>query len=194
MMIFYLCLAYYFVHEYFERCQDGMEISAEQSTVTQIGDSGNKYLFSWCNQWIDANIPQIAKWKLRINKLIHKKDWFSQRSVMIRIVSDEAPEYFGKKYEPCYRFVESATTWTNGKGQRLEASIPAETRPAAFAEVDDLWVILNTKDATIGILRNDNDLRILWKNIQIGSDIRYKLCISSILAFDQMKLCYKLNK
>ena len=92
MMIFYLCLGYFFEAEYFEKCGNNMQISADKLTITQIEERIGNYNgyalyalgYSFCKRWIKSHIPQIAIWKLKINR-IHGNKWH----LKIFITSDD---------------------------------------------------------------------------------------------------------
>ena len=67
----YLCLAYYFLGEHFEKAGNQFTISDDKMTVTKKEESYVYEYSNWNNTaygklWIDSTIPQIIKWKFKI--------------------------------------------------------------------------------------------------------------------------------
>ena len=62
----YLCLAYYFHGEYFEKCGNLLKISQDRLTVRKhkIGNTKNGV---FGKTWIESQWKYIAKWHLKIN-------------------------------------------------------------------------------------------------------------------------------
>ena len=69
-MIPYLCLLYYFHGEYFEKVGDDINISKDKRTITKVVESLKFKNTSYGQIWIDPKVPQIAKWKFMINKML----------------------------------------------------------------------------------------------------------------------------
>ena len=84
MMIFYLCLGYFYDPEYFEKCCKNMQISNDKLTITQIGTGyGDDTVY--CKRCIKSDVPQIMTWTLKINK----DNRYGLYGLRIRIASDE---------------------------------------------------------------------------------------------------------
>ena len=177
IVIFYICLGYFFDHDYFEKWDDSyMQISNNKSTIEHIKDIG-KYpkqtRFAFCKQWIQSNLAQIVKWKLQINKEI-VNPWYG---VKIRIGANNKciASQGSKETFPHYTFAGHncwyRSTWTHGEG--------VVSNGVLFEEGDIITVILNTKEATIGVIVNDTMLHIIWTGITINKNVRYKMTILS---------------
>ena len=82
MLIYYLCLAYYFHEEYFEKCTNNMKISKDKMSMIHSKEiSYLKYGYVWCKQCIDSQIHLNVKWKIKIDRKC--------RTISIRIASHE---------------------------------------------------------------------------------------------------------
>lgn len=168
IMIYYLCLGYYFMEEYFEKSANEMEISENKLTVIHQ-HSEREYKFrnwpaAWCKKWINSNIDQIAKWKIKIENKNIKRNM-----MLIRLTShDKLPDQ-----RPNYGFYASGATYTD----ELRTGAATIHGSVAFTMGDTLTIVLNTKEKTIGLIKNKEKIHIIWSNIEYGKNIRYKLCI-----------------
>ena len=167
MMIYYLCLAYYFEQDYFEKCTKNMTISANKMTVTHNGiDPG--WAYSWCKQWVDSHVFQITKWKIKINRIP------SFKSMRIDIASDDKQNTgFIRPESANYRMYNNMNTTTYSYKKWSINKFGG----IIFNTGDILSIILNTRMRTISVIKNDDPIQVIWQNIQIDTSIRYRLCV-----------------
>ena len=158
-MISYLCLCYYFQENYFEKCQGNIKVSQDKKTVTYITGDSPDNTFAECKTSINRSVGQLTKWTLKINKIsaAHRmKFWiFTKRSD--RHLEDDI-----------YLFDGGNITNTDGPGNAYRV-------PRNLKTGDILTIILNTKDRTIGFIKNKEELKIIWRNIRVDSDFAYNL-------------------
>ena len=67
--IYYICLAYYYLGEYFEKAGDDIRISDDQMTITKMKSNACWKNTSYGNIWIDSWIHQIVEWRFKINSV-----------------------------------------------------------------------------------------------------------------------------
>ena len=165
-MIYYLCLAYYYQGEYFERCTNGMEISTDKLTVTHEYNRAFGRIYdvrTICHQWVDSIKEQVVKWKLKINQ--------KGKLMLIQIRSNDNVEQ--RFPVPSYGFYNFCNTITYDRSsKKLNFGIEFDTG-------DIVTVALNTKERTIGVIKNGDKICIIWKNIKIDQTIQYKLCVDT---------------
>ena len=170
--IFYLCLALYFQGDYIESSGQNLKISEDKLTMEHITKSIRQFAF--CKQWVDSKIAQIVKWTLKVDAL-GKIDY---DSMVLRLASNELNEYNHQSEgcKPGYAFSVTGSTFTDGPGERPNAPNAGK----GFEVGDTLTIVLNTKDRTICLLKNDaKELHIIWTGIKIERKIRYKLSFIS---------------
>ena len=170
-LINYLCLQFYFHGEYFEKIGDDLEISNDKMMVKSKPDKcGDNEAFG--KTWIKSMSNCVATWTFKLNA--------NQISIYItsseKLYDRDTSCFFldngicaGKKlFDPqMYGFVNkmpghlSILFWTM----------------ARFTEQDLMKLTLNTKNGTIALQRNDEDVIVLVDNIVKGRDISYKLAV-----------------
>ena len=163
-IISYLCLGYYYREwDCFEKYNnDHWKISEDKLSCTTI-DNHRNYVYG--KLWIESESKQIVKWKLKIDKMVGIT-WFS--TIIIRIVTEDDGTFDGS-----YGIGSRGFTYTCGTGERIRA-------PPTFEEGDIVTLILDTNERTIKVKKNDEDTKIIYKQIEIGPDIRYKLCLTFV--------------
>ena len=164
-IIYYLCLSYYYFEEYFEKVTNGMDISSDKLTVTH---NTEKYGVSWCKQWIDFHIEQIVKWEIKMEFIVQ-----CFTSLQIQFTSDDTIVSYGF-YPPSYGFYCDGNTITQD-----ESCIRNLSGRVKFKTGDILTITLNTKEKTIGVIKNDEKIYIIWTKIRSDKSVRYKLRIKS---------------
>ncbi len=66
-MISHLCLLYYFIDEYFDKCCDQITISDNGKTITKHDCDNSWKNSSYGNVWIESKTKQIVKWTIKFN-------------------------------------------------------------------------------------------------------------------------------
>ena len=161
MMIYYLCLAYYFQEDYFDESRSNMAISADKLTATHNGE----WAYAYCKQWIDSHVEQITKWIIKINHL--NKANLQSNCMQFCITSNcKAPRY---------RFHSNGCLWTFYGNHRTIT----EDEGVVFNTNDILSIILNTKKRTICFIKNQEEIRIIFREIKVDPTVRYKLAVTS---------------
>ena len=162
IMIYYLCLAYYFQQDYFEKRSKNMAISADKLTVTDNGEATAAY--SCCKQWIDSHVDQITKWIIKINHLGKAKHEVCMRFC---IISQKRPHSPRLRYPVCglyYFDKKHVTLGVNG--------------PVMYTN-DIISIVLNTKKRTIGVIENVEEIDIVFREIEVDPTLKYQLYVAS---------------
>ena len=189
--ICYICLAYYFLGEYFEKAGNQFIISNDKMTVTKKQESYKYEYSNWNNTaygklWINSTIPQIIKWKFKINELgclsgicfcLVSKDNRCNENCMSR---DSKKDY------PNYGFCNKLLTIINDDEAIEEKSDDAEK----FEKNDIVLMIFNTIKREFYCQNADQINLITIKNIKIGDNIRYKMAIQMYDSFNSVQLIY----
>ena len=172
VLISYVVLSYYFHGEYFAKYGDKVQLSNDRMTVTKIIDKSmwNKYNnTTYGNIWIESNVNQIAKWKLKLSSnnvwisILSKDDRINEHCLQ----SMDEPLYgFGTVVGGGYAF--SYREGSDGECEQINTG----SRFASFH--DNITLTLNTKDRTISFKNvEDTETIIMFKNIKRRDDIRY---------------------
>ena len=182
-LISYICLLYYFIGDYFDVLGDSIELSKDKTVITKTESSG------WSNSnygkiCIDSQSNAIFKWYLKLNKMMD-----SLCDAQIFIASD------------C-KITKCPVTWNNystnyygfyiGNGERYGYDKPYKGPyfgNKIFKQGDIVCFELNLKNDYIKVYRNDDDdLGILYKGINKGQDIKYRICVSLYYKGDQVEI------
>ena len=148
-LISYLVLNYYYHNEYFAKCGTRVKLSNNNMTVAKYETVGDGYNTTYGNTWIDSNIPQIAKWRLKLK-------WTGL--IFISIVSKDDKVDDGFMYDDCipfYSFGIDGSRWTK-EGDFDDKYL---TNPAGNWEdivLDEFALILDTKNNTIGVQKDES--------------------------------------
>lgn len=161
-LIIYTCLGFYYQEiDEFETWDEQITVSDDKLRITR-NDSYryDAYSNAYCKIWIDSDIKQIAKWKLKIHHV-----GGSWRGVMIRLISTDKDMF----KQPSYGFCNGGATYTNGpytnrKGKHLNAG-------------DIITVSLNLKNekASFECIDQEGETTVIYDGIEKGKDIKYKL-------------------
>ena len=164
MLIFYLCLQYYHLEEYFVNCSRGLSIGKYKSSVTCHANIGPRFCeVATCYQWLSKN--QMAKWIINVNKcsnrmLIYLKENLRNETVF-ELYSDKLISING-----CGTHTdEEVITWTTG---------------------DEIIIILDMCRGTLSLGINNEPLNIAIDNIWL--DRKYKLEIGLVSIGDSVTL------
>ena len=177
-IIQYLCLGFYFSRNYFAKCGKCIGVSNDRMTVTAIEQAWWDTKYGWqgpglcyTNIWIPSMSNKVVTWAIKINKML--------KNMYFGIMSTDD---FDNGSRPNYGFTNNSTatfgdiTWKN----------PNYDRP--FKQGDIITVVLNLNDASFGKIKNNGYLSILYKGIQRGDDIRYKLAVRPFYKDDSVTL------
>ena len=110
-IVSYLCLQYFWHHEYFDKCGHQLEISNNRTSVTKV-HSGIGWMNScYGKTWIQSDINQIATWTFSIT-LPFSFNKSSKPSMYFGIVSDDG--YLDgncQQSSKCYGFCDNGQKW-----------------------------------------------------------------------------------
>ena len=174
LMINYLCLAYYFHGEYFEKCGNNLEISNGAVTLTKIGKSRNWRDTAYGKIWIKSNMKQVASWKFRIDKIPDYDEFLAD--LYIYFVSHAT-----RMNDDCAAFADRPFYGFDNKGAS-DASGIAGVEPKCdgipeFNQGDIIIISLDTSQAIIQVKIRDEDAQIIYRNIYINDQIQYKIAV-----------------
>ena len=186
MMLNYLCLGYYFHGEYFEKCGDNFKISTGLMTLTKSGLNEDWNDTAYGKIWIKSSIKQIATWKFYIEQpesweIMHHYhhdaqfiDTFTFQNIWIYFVSNDGRTNDNCSYlsdKPYYGFNNTGETeWHNGYQQRNNEGIK-------FGHDSIVTVSLDTSKRMIFITKQNEEVIIVYKDIDIDDMVQYKIAL-----------------
>lgn len=186
MLIYYQILTYFYIHEYFTKCGDELEISEDKMTLKKIDIIHSRHTKEWmnnayCNIWFASNGQEIATWKFKLNEIETPKEDVAWHEIYFVFVSkderlnedanssEDAPNYGWSNNEETYHF---------GAG---EDCVEFVAGCKAHENGDKVSITLNTKEGSIKWKRfatEEGDSYYVYKNIEQSDSIKYKLAVS----------------
>ena len=173
LMINYLCLAYYFHGEYFEKCGNNLEISNGDATLTKTGKSRNWKDTAYLKIWIKSNIKQIASWKFRMDKIPDCDACFE--NIYIYFVSAD-----NRMNDDCACLADVPYYGFGNRKATDARAIVGEVEHGlgpGFDQGDIITISLDTSRAIIQAKMLDEDAKIIYKGIDINDQIQYKIAV-----------------
>lgn len=179
--IIYLCLAYYYLGEYFDKVANCYTLSQDKRTVTKVNDG-----LGWDNTaygiiWIDSAIPQIVQWKFKINKLLFENGiYFCLVSTDNRINEDCLNTKIVMDY-PNYGFSDNFFFTCNNMESKVNNENALDEK--FFKGNDTVIMILNTKDRELHCQNEKDEKLLIFDKVKIDKGIRYKMAVQ---LYDEM--------
>lgn len=168
-----LCIAYYYIPEYFAKAGDDVTISEDKKTITKTSEVNP----GWWNTtygavWIDSMVHQIVTWKFLIKRLKTGYDIF----FCLVSTDDQVHADCGindEKY-PNYGFGDDLSSTVNGKGVICEHA----EEDSHFKQDDIVIMKLNTKKQEL-YAQDENETNLLvFKGVIVRTGLLYKMAIS----------------
>ena len=181
-LIMYLCLSYFYLGEYLEKAGDDLTISEDQMTVTKCKNSKSWENNAYGKLWIDSDVDQIAKWKLRIDEI----NKMAGACIFLAIVSrDDQPNM------NCSDYLRIQDKPNFGIGNDAEICINDDNTKESGEEIlfgkgDIITITINTVERNI--CYEMGDVRFWMKGIPRSENIKYKLAISLYTDLDSVSL------
>ena len=182
-LISYITLNYYYHNEYFAKFGQQVALSNNNMAITKQEtpeDKEGTENTTYGDTWIDSAIPQIAIWTLQMS--VNHFILFGIFSKDTRLDEDCACDDDDKPY---YAIENDGTRWfKDGNGNQCEADYK-------WKELlkDKLILILNTENKTISVQKDkSSEIVLVYKNIQTGNGIKYKLGINLYAEDDSVTL------
>ena len=175
---------YYYVLFEPEDCSEYLELSGRNNnTITKIGNNRSFTNSVYANQWIPSHTNEIIQWKVKNNKQV------ITQSLLIGIINNNHHHNIDNDIdaEGCYLYV--------GDGQLNQDGVDTDKEgpPLKQGYTAILTLDLRLKQIRFRVLSdniyNNSDEHILFENIPIGSDIKYKLAIGMFCVMDSLTVC-----
>ncbi len=168
-LIGFVCLAYYYLSEYFCKLGVYAQVDEEKTTIYNI-HSKYKYATGYGAIKIVSTEPRIHKWKFRINA--------AREYMSIGIDGDGF-----KSVESGVHF-KNTTNYTlmcrGNKTKNGTASFGAKYCPNGYGKGDIVEMILDLSVGSISfVINSDNKLGAAYKNIQQNADLNYRMTVST---------------
>ena len=188
-LVSYITLNFYYHNEYFAKYGKQVKLTNNNMTITRHETLSSLMSYentTYGNTWIDSIIPQIAKWTLKASV---KKSFFvfmlstDNRCDKTCNNRDDAPLYgLAKKIDNGW-----LPMYADKYGHNCHCNDKTELKALVNGQFS---IILNTKNKTISFQNGDEsqEMIIIYENIQIGHDIKYKLGINLITIQDKVSL------
>ena len=178
-LIVYIILAFYCKpNEYFASCGKDILISNNNMTISKIASPQSWLNTSYCNEWIDSTKNLIVSWTLKIDKNNANSKHKKYGGIRFGFVShdDKQDDSFDSnsicsEIRPVYKYNASGSIAINGRHSRNKRATPS-------AEGDTIIITLDIPSKCAFIKVNDKEKAILFEDMEVGQDIRYKLAIS----------------
>lgn len=182
--IIYLCLAYYYLGEHFDKTAACYELSEDKMTVISHNESYSWSKTAYGKLWIDSKIEQIVTWKFKINKLVFKHGiYFCLVSRDDRTNEDclDCMDHPNYGISDNFRVINNENDESKvNKKHALDTKI--------LKDNDILSMILDTKKQELSCLNEDGEQLIVIENVTIGNAIRYKMAIQLFDALNSVSL------
>lgn len=177
--IYSLCILYLHLQEYFDRIHQSFRISEDKSTINHKAEFWNNSNYG--KFVISSTESCIYKWYLKIN---YKPSSSHQYNIGISSAPYDTSSAFCWQDKKHYNFWPRFGGGSNAGYDRY-SSHKRDTpkfEKMEFAkqieENDILCMELNLKERNISFYINDENQGVLFKNVDTGKDIEYKLSIT----------------
>lgn len=199
-LIIYICLAFYYQKEYFMQSCDDIKVSNNKQTITKTQNDRSFNNKSYLNQWIESNCSQIVKWIFKINHIRAairhtitrpNNHYDPPRFVSFSLMSNNHCMN-GRYPKPCYMIkTEGRFGGTISILKTGNSVFNVRIKPSVYWDKYDwISIILNTKNGTISVAKNDESPIVIVKNLEQGNDIKYRMCVSLCNIDDSVSLEY----
>ena len=170
---------FYYLPEFIAEADDECyEISEDKMNVTVTNKTPYFQYSIFCNQWIDSVSNCIAEWKFE-----HKQKKPGVRYVSFGLVSSDKARvdenFSNSEQPPNYAVYEGG--WRFYNANRID------TQHQRMFMDDIIVLFLNLRDKTFGYKQMDESL-VLFDDIQVGDDIRYRLAMQIHVKGDTLTL------
>ena len=180
-LVSHLCLRFYYIFECIDRVRtDCFKISDDRLTVTNIKQCGYDHTIFLC-KWIESTSKSIVTWKFERNGTD------SVGTIGFGIISIDEESLLKidfcstlPKYEPNYSVYDVGYKFKHGKSEKNMSHHVIHKNVATF--------ILNLSDATFSCLDAKGDIMILFEDVRIAQDIKYKFVVQIRYQGDYIKL------
>lgn len=180
-LVSHLCLRFYFIFECFDEARtDCFKISDDRLTIANIKQCGYQHTIFLC-KWIESTSKSIATWKFERNSTD------SVGTIGFGIISTDEEDLLYSdfcsvepKHKPNYCVYNVGYKFENGKsGQNMTHQV-IHKNVATF--------ILNLSKKTFSCLDAKGDIMILFDDIEISNNIKYKFAVQIRYYGDYLKL------
>eukprot|EP00483_Globobulimina_turgida_P002935 UN02940 len=161
-------LPFYYSAEYFCKAGDDIEISNKNMTITKIATQLSWRNSAYCNVWIDSMSNSIVSWQFIIDNGTHMSFGFVSHDNCCNSY------YSNVEDRPVYEYNISGRVEVNGMHHRTLGDV---LRPTA-GETFEVTLDLRNRNAFLCILPKRNGKHVIFEDIVIGKDIRYKMVVS----------------
>ena len=172
-LVLNICLLFYFQREYFAKIVNGWKVkenfilSNDHMTADLVdGCYGNVY----GNIKIDSLSETVCKWTIKVE---NKKTQHLSRYIELGVSGDEPTDkHFYGSNAPRNVFMCSGTGYAYG-----ECAVKGEHSDLKWKHGDFVNIKLDLKNKTIEYFINDKSVGIIYEDIHVGVDIKYRLVI-----------------
>ena len=168
-LICFIILLYYMNDEYFDKPGKDIKISADKLSITRI--SGNSFQSTtFCKQWISSTSNSVSKWKFKIEK---KTGFIAVGITQNDNCYDKYFVWFSvQKNIDVYAIDAWGEAIDNDKGHEFERKDYLR-----FGVNDEIIYTLDIPSREIRFQVNNEKENIIWSNITVGQDVKYKFAI-----------------
>ena len=177
-LICFIIILYCMDEEYFDK--PGQHIQISEDKLSMIRSSGIGYNnTTYCKQWIPSVSNMIITWKFKVETYTG--------TILLGIAgnidefqNDDFTDY-GNDTAPVYALSNNGV-WESTK------SDTTKFKSWAFSDNDEMTFILNLKDGNISFQVNNDKKQMIWSNIKMGQEIKYKFAIVLFKEYTKISL------
>ena len=178
-LVVYTVLSFYH-YVLFEDCHECYRLSGQNNNVlTKIDDDRSWDTSAYAKDWISSTCNKIIKWKITIHQST------ASAGLMIGVINNQHHHTVEKDIDATgsYLYCSSGYVFQHGISLRLRNGFAMGEGDAAIFALD-----LDSKQIRMSSVEDDEiwEERILFEDIPIGVDIKYKLAIGMHCVDDSM--------
>ena len=165
-LICFIIILYCMNEEYFDKPGQNIHISDDKLSITRISGTGYDNT-TYCKQWIPSISKMIITWKFKVETYTG--------TILLGITAnfdtfqnDDFTDY-GNDIAPVYALSNNGV-WESTQSDKAFKSW-------AYSANDEITFILNLKDGNITFQVNNDIKQIIWSDIKMSEEIKYKLAV-----------------
>ena len=190
--LIYLCLQYFWNHEFFKFCTQDLQLSMKKKKISSVlpyykgeFDEKLKYInIGVGNIRINSINKVIAKWKFKIGG-DDLCDDFMAIGIISRTFRDGLTQLEGPTWwnyndfivRPYYKILSNGLAFRHNH-KHYPTEVLLKNTIYSFKRGDKIEIILNTKSHTLSMKVNKLSERIITNNVYINEEIQYAIAVS----------------
>ena len=167
-LVCFMVIIYFMQREYFDKAGKDIQISDDKLSITRI--SGYNYFSTtYCKQWISSTSNIIVTWKFKYDTM----DTYG-KAVIGLVTNDDCydKDFSDPNIANVYALANHG--WLNRDNDGNKSMM---VNGIGFTRNDEFSFTLDLPNREIILEVNGKERKVIWSNILIGDDIRYRFAI-----------------